>query len=397
MQTRSRRSAIFGPLILASLFVLASACGSFVSPPLVRSFPSEVEKPKPEVVSSRVLTERGGHVDWCAAKNVIAYAHEDPRNISEIYTVEASGKNSRCITCKNKILLKGWKRGLGGDRGRPYRAAPVWHPSCEFMAIEIGNEHFKATRHERAPFGVNHSLWLIAADGSWAEEIIPTEKLAAATRARFSETGDRLFWSARKATGQTTEQTIFNRTPGAENPWEGWYLSIADFERPPGGPAVVSNRVDLYPKEGGWFGATALTGDTIWFSHSAGGREIVETLYRAKADGSKRKKVLDAKNIWEDQGEPSPWGSLLTYRSSRPYGWGYMRKNGLRFDLWALTRERKHVALTKNNSSDSPKRVILEDYAWSPDGREIAVFTRTYQIGVKPRRSIEILRLNDAF
>ena len=43
------------------------------------------------------------------------------------------------------------------------------------------------------------------------------------------------------------------------------------------------------------------------------------------------------------------------------------------------------------------KRVLLYDYSWSPDGREIALYTLTYERLVDPRHSIEILRLNDAF
>ena len=405
MQPGSRMPAIPRTrwLVMASFVALASACASVDSgplPPQPRTFPSGVEKPKPEVVSSRELTNRGGPVDWCAAKNVIAYAHESKRMISEIYTIDPSGENERCITCKNKILTQDLQRKIRGDRGRRYRTAPAWHPSCNFMAIEIGTRHFKPSLHERSPFGINHSVWLIAADGSWAEEIISVGKNEAAFRPHFSETGDRLFWSAREPTGMKQRQGKLNQTPGGESPWDGWYLSIADFERTEDGPAVLSNRVDLYRDEEGWFSATALTGDTIWFSHTPNGRGFIDELFRAKVDGNGRKKVLGAEDTWEDQGMPSPWGSLFTYRSSQPYAWKHPRAplGTLRLELWALTREEERVELTAYNKPVSRvKRVLPYDYAWGPRGRQVAVYTLTYEIGTQPRHTIEILRLNDAF
>ena len=297
MRTRGQTSAVTLLLVGASFVALAAACAGLYSepfPPIPRDFPSELVRPKPEVVSSRALTNRGGPMDWCAAKNVIAYAYERTRIVSEIYTIDPSGENRQCITCDNKILTKGVKRGLGAEKGRYYRTAPAWHPSCEFMAIEIGTKHFRPTRYERAPFGVNHSLWLIAADGSWAEEIVAIGENDSASRPHFSETGDRLFWSGRKATGKRSNQwnNLLTQGPGGEDPWVGWYLSIADFARPEGGPAALSNRVDLYRPMRGYFGATALAGDTIWFSHTRGGYDFIDDLYRAKLDGSARKKVF---------------------------------------------------------------------------------------------------------
>ena len=187
---------------------------------------------------------------------------------------------------------------------------------------------------------------------------------------------------------------------GGGSNWGGWHLEIADFERPEGGPAVLSNRVKLFEGEGGWYGSTALIGDTIWFSHTPDGQHFVDEPYRAKDDGGAREKVLDDGDSWEDQGEPSPWGSLFTYRSSRPspYFHSTSRIGKLRLDLWALTRDGERVELTVYNQPMLPtKRVLLYDYAWSPDGREIAVYTLTYEVHTDPRHTIEILRLNDAF
>lgn len=375
-------------------------CSTFGEPPPIpRSFPSGLERPAPAVESVRTISERGGHLDWCHAKNIVAFAHESHRSTSEIYTIKPDGSDERCVTCDNPHLEAGRKMTLPRDRGRVYRGAPAWHPSCEFMVIQVGTEHFKPRAYDRPPFGMNNALWLIAADGSWAEKIVDVEKHEGVMTPSFSDSGDRLFWSARERTHVKVNQSMLDRTPGAENPWDGWLLSIADFARPQGGPAQLTDRVDLFREEVGWFGATALTGDTIWYSRTEEGRRMVDEIYRAKTDGTGVAKVLEGGDTWEDQGQPSPWGTLVSYRSSLPYAWQKgARRSSLRLELWALTQDGSRVQLSEvNKPAAARRRAYVYDYAWGPDGREIAIFAARYEINEKPRLSIDILRLNDSF
>ena len=387
--------------MVSCALLLATACEHLgPSPPQLRSFPSAAKRPKPEIVSRRVIAEKGGPVDWCAEKNILAYANEIDRSRSEIYTVGADGSERRCITCGNKLLTKNLKRGLKGDRGRFYRTAPAWHPSCGFLVIEIGNAKFRPSVHERFPWGINHGLWLIAADGSWAEPIVEVGETEAAMRPHFSDSGDRLFWSTRERTPEVVKQGVVLRTPGAQNPWDGWYLTIADFEKPDTGSAILSNRVELFRGEVGWFGAAALSSDTIWFSRTERKGHFIDQLRRSGVDGSKVQTLLASPKSWEDQGEPSPWGSLLTFRSSKPYGWSTIQGmvGALRLELWALTRDGETVEITHfNKPVRSTRRAMVLDYAWGPRGRQIAVYTAVYEMGVKPRHFVEILTLNADF
>ena len=145
--------------------------------------------------------------------------------------------------------------------------------------------------------------------------------LLASLHPHFSDTGDRLFWTVRKSTGKKIRQRLFHQTPGKENPWDGWHLVIANFKRDFSGKAKLTNRIDLYRGEGGIFESHALRSDVIWFSHTKSGRPLVDDIYRARWDGTQRVNITKSPGTWEEHGEPSPGGSLVTFNSSRSFDW----------------------------------------------------------------------------
>ncbi|MCH2169187.1 hypothetical protein MK489_00270 [Myxococcota bacterium] len=352
------------------------------------------------VESSRVVTEEGGFLDWCHASNLIAFAYETHRSASEIYTIRPDGSDRRCVTCDTPEFGNTKARGIRSNRGRRYKSAPAWHPSCEFMVVQVGSNDFRPTIWERPPFGIHNELWIVAADGSWAEQLVPVEKGEGVMSPHFSDLGTRLVWAARKPTGKKVGQTRIDPTPLSESPWTGWYLSVTDFVRPHGGPSVLSNPVESLRKHTGFFRPSALTGDTLWFTRTWKERKMADKLQRSNLDGSNDETLYDSRNTWEDQGEPSPWGTLLTFRSSQPYAW---RNPGspmghLHLELWALNHDREAIQLTHYDGKvNDSRRSLVEDYAWGPRGREIAVYVKQFTYGEKPRHAIEILRLNDEF
>ncbi|MEE9607914.1 MAG: hypothetical protein V3U03_09255, partial [Myxococcota bacterium] len=237
---------------------------------------------------------------------------------------------------------------------------------------------------------------------SRAQRIVVADPLGASLNPRFSDDGRRLFWSVKEKTGRRVRQSALGRTPGSENPFAGWHLAIADFERPEGGRAEIERRVDLYRGEGGYFEAQAMLGDTILFSHTPGGQRFVESLYRARSDGSDRVALTAVPSTaWNASGMPSPGRSLVTFTSSRSFDWSYARdkRSKLRLELWALTGGGDLVQLTDFNKElpDQSKRVIVADHAWGPSGRDIAVYSSAIGGDGTVRQRITILSLNEAF
>jgi hypothetical protein len=340
------------------------------------------------VVSRRALTAHGGRVDWCASNNLIAFDRMTGTDSSEVFVIRPDGSGERCITCNMPDLPKG------------IRGQPAWHPSGKFLVIQAQGRFYNGGHFEFVSWGIHNDLWLIAADGKWAQRLIETEYLGASLHPHFSDAGDRLFWTVRESTGKKIRQRLFLKTPGKENPWDGWYLAVAAFKRDVSGKAKLINRIDLYRGEGGFFESHALRSGVIWFSHTKNGRPLVDDIYRARRDGTGRVNITKSPTTWEEHGEPSPTGALVTFNSSRGFDWKNPPDTAktLRLELWARnTRTGNIFRLTDfNKQLANRERVLTSDYAWSPSGREIAVYYATFGLGSVTQK-IDILRLDRAY
>jgi hypothetical protein len=340
------------------------------------------------VESRRTLTAQGGRVDWCAATNQIAFDRMTGTDTSEVYVINPDGSGERCVTCNLSDLPKG------------IRGQPAWHPSGRFMVIQVQGKFYRGSRFEFVSWGIHNDLWLIAANGKWAQNLVEVEYLGASLHPHFSDTGDRLFWTVRESTGQKIRQRLFHKTPGRENPWDGWHLVIADFKRDNSARATLANHIHLYRNEGGFFESHALKAGMIWFSHTRSGRPFVDDIYRARSDGSRRVNITKSPGTWEEHGEPSPNGSLVTFNSSRSFDW----KNPpdiartLRLELWARRSSTGNLLMLTNfnQQPNIPGRVLTSDYAWGPTGREIAVYYATFGHNSITQK-IDILRLDRAY
>ena len=340
------------------------------------------------VASRRTLTANGGRVDWCAASNLIPFDRMTGRDTSEVYVIRPDGSGERCVTCSVPGLPKG------------IRGQPAWHPSGRLLVIQVQGKHYRGSRFEFVSWGIHNDLWLIDADGKWGQRLLESEYLGATLHPHFSDSGDHLFWTVREATGQKIRQRIFHKTPGEENPWDGWHLAIARFSRSAGGIARLTQRIDLSRGEGGFFESHALRDGVIWFSHTPGGRPLVDDIYRARADGTQRVNITRSPGTWEEHGELSPNESLITFNSSRSFDWKHPPDTArtLRLELWARrVNSGKPVRLTDFNRQTTGRRCVLtSDYAWGPSGREIAVYYATFGSG-SVTQQIDILRLNSAY
>ena len=340
------------------------------------------------VVSRRNLTAHGGRVDWCASNNLIAFDRMTGTDTSEVYVISPDGSGERCVTCNMTGLPKG------------IRGQPAWHPSGKFLVIQVQGKFYKGSRFEFVSWGIHNDLWLIAANGKWAQRLVEAEYLGASLHPHFSDTGDRLFWTVRESTGKKIRQRLFQPTPGKENPWDGWHLAIANFKRDVSGKANLTNHVHLYRGKGGFFESHALKAGLIWFSHTKNGRPLVDDIYRARWDGTQRANITRSPGTWEEHGEPSPNGSLITFNSSRGFDWKNPPDTAktLRLELWARrTRTGNITRLTDfNQQLTGSSRVLTSDYAWGPFGREIAVYYATFGRNSVTQK-IDILRLDQAY
>ena len=340
------------------------------------------------VVSSRTLTDNGGRLDWCHATDTIAFDRVVGRGASEVFTINPDGTGERCLTCG----MTGLPPGIRGQ--------PAWHPSCDFLVIQVQGRHFEGNRFEFVSWGIHNDLWIISADGAAAQRLVEVAPLGASLHPHFSDDGGRLIWTVRESTGQTIRQPLNprNRTPGRENPWDGWHIAIADFQQRDGSFSLT-NRRDLFRGMRGFFETHALQGDTIYFSHTRLGRPFVDEVYRARADGSAWVNLSNSPGTWDEHAKLSPGGQVITFNSSRGFDWRHPPDLAatLRMELWARTADGTVAQITRYNEGLAPRqRAIASDYAWGPDGRRIASYALITG-GGQARQVIEILTLDRAY
>jgi hypothetical protein len=264
--------------------------------------------------------------------------------------------------------------------------------------VQVQAPSFEGNRFQFVSYGIDNELWLLAADGTWAEPILPVGRCEGALHPQFSNTGDRLFFATRRRTGVEIRQLAIDPTPCGENPWDGWALAVASFSRSGGGPASLGTPVVLYEGEGGFFESHALVGDTIWFSHTADGVPFVDDVFRAQANGSGRVNLTMSPATWDEHGQPSPGGRAWAFNSSRSFSWRPPETaSTLRLELWASVGGGEPVRLTDyNGTAPSGTRVLASDFAWSPTGREIV----TYHADVSASgtsQAIDVLTLDQAY
>lgn len=343
----------------------------------------------PRVVTSRLLTDNGGHVDWCADRNMIAFDREVERGTHEVFTIRPDGTREKCVTCD----IKGMPKGLRGQ--------PAWHPSCSFLAIQVQGGHFRGRAYEHLSWGFHQDLWFVAADGSWARRVSMTPVSGAVLDPHFSEDGRHLVWAERLATGRRIPQSTnrAEQTPGAENPWDGWALAVAEVIPLADNEMDLTARRTLFSRRDGFIEPSTFIGERIWYSRTQTGRPFVDTIFNVGTSGRDAIPVVLDNGVWDDHGMPSPGGRLITFNSSRGFQWHYPPDVAvtLQSELWTLGERGKTHRLTSYNDGLRPgERAISVDYAWSPGGREIAAYAVTSGIGL-PRHEIWIHTLDKAY
>jgi hypothetical protein len=375
----------------AALSLLAGGCGAPLfgdpTPPPKRA-PGEAGV----VLERAIVFDAGGGLDWCHASNRIAFDRSARTGVSEVFTIDPFGQDERCLTCD----MSGLPKGL--------RGSPSWHPSCKWLVIQVANRHAKNGRYEQLAWGIHHDLWAIAADGSWAEPLVATGSLGASLSPQISRDGTKLAWSVRRTTGRRIPQKAGQRTPGAENPWEGWHLAVAKLEvGKPGRPRLGPIAAHLKGAAGGGrFEADALVGDTLWFSRSARAAPYVDDVFRLNLAGGAPENLTRSPGVWDDGAKPSPGGQVFAYVSSAAFDWRHPPDlaNSLRLELFVQDRAGKRSRISSLNNAlemeGKDGRALAGDHAWGPRGKEIALAYAVFTTDGMLSRRIDVIEL-DAF
>jgi hypothetical protein len=142
--------------------------------------------------------------------------------------------------------------------------------------------------------------------------------------------------------------------------------------------------------------------DPATVTNSAAGDEAGSPVvsHRTLTAHGGRVNITKSPGTWEEHAEPSPGAFLVTFNSSRSFDWRNPPDTAktLRLELWARQVSTGNVfRLTDfNRQLEDRGRVLTSDYAWSPSGREIAVYYAIFGRGSITQK-IDILRLDRAY
>jgi hypothetical protein len=360
-----------------------AACRSASAPPL-QVAPAEAAKPFVE--SIRLVTPSGGRLDWYKGgkHGLIAYdAVVNARNRNtEVFTMRADGSAVTCVTCRTRL-----PKGFTGQ--------PAWHPDGEHLIVQAENANSSHGLFNHMAWGINNDLWLVSRDGIRAERIWRSPKNHGALHPHFDNSGRRVIFAERVATGKVIGGPRLKRMgAGGENPWAGWRIHIAEVDLSRRGEAILSNHRLLLDSRPGFYETHGFAGDDrIVFSHTADGRNYVDDIFVARADGSGLRALVRSPGTWDEHGSFSPSGRTLAFISSRADpDWRFPGSNArsLRTELFLRSGRRFLQVTDFNRLRDPSQRYLVSDFSWGRAGRRIAaqVAPVTEQLRITPSPEI---------
>jgi Tol biopolymer transport system component len=358
--------------LLLLLFVPAAASESQRPP---------VEWPERPVLASRVAVEGGGNVDWSAQGDRLAFDRADPRadGLADVYVLDLSSGSERCLTCT-----------IFDFRGAHARD-PVWHPSGDYLAIQV-QMHARKLRLTAADLagaasGLHADIWLVRADGRDLWQLTRAADMGSAVLApHFSHEGDMLLWSERAA----------SRPP----PWGAWQLRTATVKLSRGVPRLAGlqgHRPDGTP---GLIVAEGFLPDDQRFllsSERTPGGPLGIAIFDPR---TKRLERLIASSTGNDvHPRVSPRGDFLAWAADQAGARGPADAEGElpAREVWTMSldgSDRRPLTRFNGEGPEGLGRAWVGDLAFAPRGDRLAV--QVVHGVAEPRPAIVILELDPA-
>lgn len=321
------------------------------------------------------ILDSGGRVAWYkgpARHELIAYdaiVNQAKRN-TDLFIMKPDGSGRVNVTARNPAVPRG------------FIGQPDWHPDGQRLIFQAEGPNSDHGRFNHMSFGIDCDLWIIKADGSGAERIYRSPRGGAVLHPHFDESGRRLIFAERQATGQRIHPPRADGselTPLGENPWAGWRIHIADFDENGRGLRRLKNHRTLYdglpPRLRGFYETHGFRGpDHILISRTLGGRAYVDDVFLAPLDGRPPLNLTRRPDSWEEHGLLSPSGRTLAFISSRFSSY----RSGdsiltLRTELYLQRGDTARRLTLFNLGAPAGVRTLVSDFEWDRSGRRIVL------------------------
>jgi len=352
MKTRIAASV----LALVSLSLAGCAQASAQRGQTEKKEPREGE-PRPERAPHvKTLRSGGARLDWCHKSGLIAFDARGKDEYFDVHTMKPDGTGETCLSC--------------GIKGLPERhvGQPAWHPSCRYLVVQAEKpEHIKVRfSHTLTPgAGVLNDLWLIEVESGSASRLreVADARGAGTLHAHFSEDGTRLSWSEMEDKGGLKKGTELGL----------WKLMVADFVLEKGKPRLENVR-EFTPAGKGFYENHGFSpdGKKLIYTSNTEAKRFANNIYVMELDGGKATRLTDAD--YNEHALFSPDGKRIVWISSTG-------NDNRGTDYWIMNADGSGKRrLTFFNQKGHPqyagKRVVVADFAWSPDGESFVGYYR---------------------
>ena len=316
----------------------------------------------PLVTRISALREEGGRLDW-SSKGVIAYDRKGQDGYFDIFTMRPGSSDDRCLTCDRPELPN---RQIG---------QPAWHPDGVYLAFQAQRGGPRGAPALTDFFanpgaGIANDVWVTNGARFWQLTNVP-RGYGGVLHPHFSHDGRRLLWAERVA--------------ASGGKWGRWALKIADFSIENGTPRISGTRILAPGRHQRFYESHGFSKDNrrVLFSANLDGQdESGLDVYWMDLGSGQVTNLTSSPQVWDEHAHVSPSERRIVWMSSRDILEGPINPVEMRGDYWIMDVDgRNQRRVTYFNQRGHEHYIagggVAADFAWSPDGRQIAAYVMT--------------------
>ena len=340
---------------------------------IVGAGPSRAEAALPQsdlVKSIRVLEPGGGRLAWSVQGDWIAYDQMDAEGFYNIHIMAPDGGFRKCLTCPLREFRKA------------HAYNPSWHPSGDYLVfqVQLAAKKLKLSPAEMTTpdRGLHSAIWVIDKAGKHFWQMTGSDPNSVFLDPTFSHEGDRLAFS----------QRIRSR----QGRWGEWAVRVAQFRLKAGVPRL--RKIETF-KPGDNRRFVTVSGfspsDTSLLlagNLDSGQSETSMDVYEMSLEDGTLRRITRSRREWDEGAHFSPSGERIAWTSDRGVA---PTKNTQRVRATSARAQRRELWVMRADASDqerltffnhpaapeSLRGAVVSDFAWSPEGKRLAVHVVT--------------------
>lgn len=315
-----------------------------------------------KVTDAKVVIKGGGDQDWSHVTDRIVYDQIDANGIFQLRTMNADGSGQTCLTCAAKA---------GMPAVNQHKFNPSWYPDGQYIVVQVEMKTHWLSWMKTDPMtrelllnGLWNDLYVVSADGSSWQKLTSTttSKTDGVLAPVFSPDGTKLMWSR-----------LIEAASNAK-PFGVWRLMIGDFSLT-GGIAKLTNVRDITPAGATFIESHGFAPDSrsVLFTSDIGVTSTWEKHIWSMDLATGATRNMTPNVHWNEHAFFSPDGSKISFMSSLPFLWSFMKTEVILMNADGTGI----VRLTHFNSAGYPESSAQQSAAtrmrWNAAGTKMLV------------------------